>query len=91
MCHDMSAAAGTGASIRLNAHLSQIQNRKSKIENALEPPAHDDFLLGVKRHGVFAVGVQVAEEGILPAGEGEEGHGRGDADVDSHHAHFNAR
>jgi hypothetical protein len=37
-----------------------------------EPPAHDDFLLGVKRYGVFAVGVQVSEEGILPSREGEK-------------------
>jgi hypothetical protein len=48
-----------------------------------EPSAHDEFQLGAKRHGVFAVGVQVSEKGILPSGEGEEGHGGGDADIES--------
>src|ERR1039458_9126380 len=49
----------------------------------LEPTAHDYLLLGVKADGVFAVGVEVAEEGVLPAGEGEERHGGGDAYVDA--------
>src|ERR1035441_6866806 len=52
----------------------------------LEPPAHDDLLLRVEADGVFAVGVEVAEEGVFPAGEGEERHGGGDAYVDADHA-----
>jgi len=43
----------------------------------LEPPAHDRLLLRVEAHCVRAVRVEVAEEGVLPAGEGEEGHGGG--------------
>src|ERR1019366_5249271 len=57
---------------------------------SLEPTAHDYLLLGVKADGVFAVGVEVAEEGVFPAGEGEEGHGGGDAYVDADHADFAA-
>src|ERR1035437_8522611 len=57
----------------------------------LEPPAHDDLLLGVEAHRVLAVRVEVAEEGVLPAGEGEEGHGGGDAYVDADHADLAAR
>src|SRR5674476_224761 len=52
----------------------------------LEPPAHDDLLLRVEAHRVLAVGVEVAEEGVFPAGEGEERHGGGDAYVDADHA-----
>ena len=36
------------------------------------------------------MGVEVAEEGAFPAGEGKEGHGRGDADVDADHAGVDA-
>src|ERR1022692_3538922 len=57
----------------------------------LEPPAHDYLLLRVEADGVFAVGVEVAEEGVLPAGEGEKGHRGGDAYVDADHADFAAR
>src|ERR1035441_8334667 len=54
--------------------------------DALEPPAHDYLLLRVEADGVLAVGVEVAEEGVFPAGEGEERHGGGDAYVDADHA-----
>jgi hypothetical protein len=37
------------------------------------------------------VGVEVAEEGVFPAGEGEERHGGGDAYVDADHADLAAR
>ena len=57
----------------------------------LKPAGHDDLLFAVKRYGVFAVGVKVSEKGVLPAGEGEEGHGGGDSNVDAHHAHFDSR
>ena len=56
----------------------------------LEPPAHDYLLLGVEADGIFAVGVEVAEEGVLPTGEGEERHRGGDAYVDADHADFAA-
>lgn len=55
-----------------------------------EPTGGDDFLLGVKLDGFAALDVQVAVEGIVPAGEGEHGQGRGDGDVDSDHAGFDA-
>src|ERR1035441_5789681 len=58
--------------------------------DALEPPAHDYLLLGVEADGVFAVGVEVAEEGVFPAGEGEERHRRCDTHVDADHADFAA-
>src|ERR1035437_10987307 len=57
----------------------------------LKPPAHDYLLLRVEAHGVLAVRVEVAEEGVFPAGEGEEGHGGGDAYVDADHADLAAR
>src|ERR1035438_1951367 len=56
----------------------------------LPPAGHDYFLLGVEADGVFAVGVEVAEEGVFPAGEGEERHGGGDSYVDADHADFAA-
>ena len=56
---------------------------------ASEPAGHQHLLFGVEVDGVFAMGVEISEEGVLPAGEGEEGHWRGDSDVDSHHADFN--
>src|SRR6266542_3789010 len=53
---------------------------------AREPPARDGLLAGVELDRVGAVGVEVAEEGVLPAGEREEGDGGGNADVDADHA-----
>jgi len=61
------------------------------MQNILIPPAHDDFLLGIKRHGVLTVGVQITKKGALPSGEGEESHGSGNADIDADHPHFNPR
>src|SRR5215472_9258367 len=56
------------------------------LRNLVRPPAGNDSLFGVETHRVFAQGVQIAEERVLPAGEGEECHGGGHAYVDSHHA-----
>src|SRR5260370_41131437 len=50
-----------------------------------EPAGHDYLLLGVERNGVAAVRVQIAKEGILPAGEWEERHGGCYADVHAYH------
>ena len=55
------------------------------------PAAHDHLLLGVEGDGVAAMRVQVSEERLLPAGEREEGHGRGHADIDADHADLDAR
>ena len=52
---------------------------------AREPAAGDRLLAGEELHRVGAVRVQVAQEGVLPAREGEERHGRGHADVHAHH------
>src|ERR1035437_3084805 len=71
---------------RLNSLGRARPNFPGHRASALEPPAHDYFLLRVEADGVFAVGVEVAEEGVFPAGEGEERHGGGDAYVDADHA-----
>src|SRR5262249_42882591 len=55
-----------------------------------EPAFGDDLLARVEGHGVGAVGVQVAEKGLLPAAEREEGHGRRHAQVDAEHAGLDA-
>src|SRR6187455_1181369 len=57
---------------------------------ATSPAAGDDLLAGVEVDGVGAVGVQVAVDRVLPAGEGEPGDRRGDADVDTEHARLGA-
>ena len=44
------------------------------------------FGTGIEAHTVFAENMQVAEEGILVAGEGEVGGGDGDAHIDAYHA-----
>src|SRR5260370_33445317 len=50
----------------------------------IRPAAGHDSLFGVKMDRVFAESVQVAEEGILPTGKGEESHRSGHAHVDPH-------
>ena len=56
-----------------------------------EPPTHNDLLLRVEPHRILPVRVQIAEEGILPAGEREKCHRRGNPDVHAHHPHFASR
>src|SRR5438105_5815199 len=56
---------------------------------ALEPPRHDHLLLGVKRHCILAMRMQVPEERLLPACEREERHGRRHTDIYAHHANLN--
>src|ERR1700726_1378522 len=51
-----------------------------------EVAAGDGLLAREEIHRVGAVSVEVAEEGVLPAGEGEERHWRGHPDVDADHA-----
>src|SRR3984957_3297125 len=47
-------------------------------------PTFDDyFFVGVELDGVAALAVEIAEETVFPSAEGEVGHGRGYADVDS--------
>src|SRR5215469_14999449 len=55
-----------------------------------EPAGGGNFLLREKLHAFFALHVQVAEEGIVPAVEGEPGHRGGDADVNADHAAVDA-
>ncbi|KFF32029.1 chemotaxis protein [Pseudomonas aeruginosa VRFPA01] len=50
----------------------------------VEPAAGDGLGLGIEAHRLLAVGVQVAVEGALPAGEGEERQRYRDRHVDSH-------
>src|ERR1700720_4041652 len=63
----------------------------SSDSRPLLPALHHHPGLGVEAHRVLAGRVQVAEEGALPTGEGEEGHRRGDADVDADHARLDPR
>ena len=49
----------------------------------LSPALDDDFLIRVKLDRVAPLSVHVAEEAVVPAAEGEIGHGRGHADVDA--------
>ena len=51
-----------------------------------EPAGQGHLLLGVEGDAFGALDVQIAEEGFVPAGEGEPGHRGGDADVDADHA-----
>jgi hypothetical protein len=51
-----------------------------------EPSRHGRLLAGIELDRFAALDVEVAEEGLVPAGEGEPGHGGGDADVDADHA-----
>src|ERR1700722_3569941 len=46
------------------------------------PALDDDLLFGIEIDGIAALRVQIAEEAVLPAGEREIRHRRGDADVD---------
>ena len=57
-----------------------------RLLRALEPPRHRHLLLRVELDALGALDVQVAEEGFVPAGEGEPRHRGGDADVDADHA-----
>src|SRR5882757_6539361 len=56
------------------------------LAGAGEPSRGDRLLPGVELDGFGSLHVQVPEEGLVPAGEGEPGHGGGDADVDADHA-----
>src|SRR5580698_10071369 len=47
------------------------------------PAFHDDLLVGKELDGIAALSVHNAEETAFPATEGEVGHGRGHADVDT--------
>src|ERR1017187_4883229 len=55
-----------------------------------EPAAHGHFQLREELDAFFALHVQVAEEGLVPAVEREPGHGGGHADVDADHAALDA-
>ena len=55
-----------------------------------KPPRRHDLLLGVKLHAFFSLNVQIAVEGIVPAGERKHRHRGGDTDVDPDHAGFDA-
>ena len=50
---------------------------------ALHPPFDDNFALGIELDGIHALAVQVAEEGVFLAAEGEGGRWRGHADIDA--------
>src|SRR3954468_674835 len=56
------------------------------FRRGFEPARHRHLLLRIKLDRLGALDVEVAEEGFVPAGEGEPGHRGGDADVDADHA-----
>ena len=39
------------------------------------PPFNDDLRLGIKLNGMHRLSMQVAEEALFPAAEGEKSHG----------------
>src|SRR5690348_11728997 len=49
----------------------------------LRPPLNHHLFLRVKFNCITPLRVHIAEEAFLPAGEREEGHGRGHANVDA--------
>src|SRR5664279_4069649 len=51
------------------------------------PPGSDHLLLGVEPHALGTMHVVVAEERVLPASEGVEGHRDWNRHVDADHAH----
>lgn len=51
-----------------------------------EPAGGGGFALGVELDAFLALDVEVAEERVVPPGEGEVGEWGGDADVDADHA-----
>ena len=53
------------------------------------PALGDGFALGIKAHGIGAVGMQVAKQAALPAAERVVGHGHRQGHVHTHHAHLN--
>src|SRR5215216_2819344 len=62
--------------------------RAQSFRRTLLPPLYDDLPLSVELHAVAPGGVQVTEEGVLPAGEREVSNGSGDAYVHPNHAAF---
>src|SRR5581483_4430755 len=58
--------------------------RTSEFSAVLLAPAFDhDLLVGIELDGIAALPVQVAKEAVLPAAEGEIGHGRRHANVNA--------
>ena len=57
-----------------------------RLRRRFEPARERHFLPRVELYAFGALDVEVAEEGLVPAGEGEPGHRGGDADVDADHA-----
>src|SRR4029077_17941656 len=62
-----------------------FQTAQTRRQLLIRPAARDYFCLCIEVHAIFTQRVQVAKEGALPAGEGEERNRRGHAYVDAHH------
>src|SRR5690606_22480123 len=54
-----------------------------------EPTGSHHLFSGVKLHGIFAVGVEVPIEGLLPPAEGIIGAGNGNPHIDAQHPRLN--
>ena len=70
--------------------LGSGHHKLGALANALGPALHDGLLLGVEAHALFAVGVHVAKQALLPATKAVPGHGHRNRHVDAHHAHLHA-
>src|SRR6476469_3768245 len=55
-----------------------------------KPPRRHDLLLGIKLHSFFSLDVQIAVEGIVPAGKREHRHRCRHSNIDADHAGFDA-
>src|SRR6266550_1851388 len=58
---------------------------EAPLEESSKPPRDNHLLIRVELVRVSSMDLQVAEEAVLGAAEGEVGHGRGHPDVDADH------
>src|SRR6185295_2918481 len=64
----------------------ELEGWKLEVDARVSKPSRNrNFLVGVEIERVAAVDLEVAEEAVARAAEGEVGHRRRDADVDADH------
>jgi hypothetical protein len=71
-----------------SSHFAGRHHELGALADARGPALHHALLLGVEAHALFAVGVHVAEQALLPAAEAVPGHRHRDRHVDADHAHL---
>src|SRR5204863_9280718 len=80
------AVLRTTADVRVTATKAGVMLSDCKLRLACllaRPAPHDDLRFREEFNGVAPLAVKDAEETLLPAAEGEIGHRRGHADIDS--------